>query len=159
MMKLGFCFLVFWTWCDRFMTRPDVKQKYLGDFLDWSLTTLSRTDDKSITDTMVLDGVLQALVNTHIKTLITWTLQLILLYLTYGLNLPNHIVRSNRSVAHILKLNSVSVIGIIILPRWIVHKLVRLRNSVLHWSRGNFINSSSGIMESLSCSLYCITLY
>lgn len=99
------------------MTRPDVKQKYLGDFLDWSLTTLSRTDDKSITDTMVLDGVLQALVNTHIKTLITWTLQLILLYLTYGLNLPNHIVRSNRSVAHILKLNSVSVIGIIILPR------------------------------------------
>lgn len=50
------------------MTRPDVKQKYLGDFLDWSLTTLSRTDDKSITDTMVLDGVLQALVNTHKNT-------------------------------------------------------------------------------------------
>lgn len=50
------------------MTRPDVKQKYLGEFLDWSLTTLSRTDDKSITDTMVLDGVLQSLVNTQKTT-------------------------------------------------------------------------------------------
>lgn len=58
-------FLVFWIWCDRFMTRPDVKQKYLGEFLDWSLTTLSHTSDKSITDIMVLDGVLQSLVNTH----------------------------------------------------------------------------------------------
>lgn len=50
------------------MARPDVKQKYLGDFLDWSLTALSRTNDKSITDTVVLDGVLQSLVNTHEKT-------------------------------------------------------------------------------------------
>lgn len=49
------------------MTRPDVKQKYLGDFLDWSLTTLSQTSDNSITDIMVLDGVLQSLVNTHKK--------------------------------------------------------------------------------------------
>lgn len=47
------------------MTRPDVKQKYLAEFLDWSLTTLSQTGDKSITDIMVLDGVLQSLVNTH----------------------------------------------------------------------------------------------
>lgn len=47
------------------MTRPDVKQKYLAEFLDWSLTTLSQTGDKSITDIMALDGVLQSLVNTH----------------------------------------------------------------------------------------------
>lgn len=52
------------------MIRPDVKQKYLAEFLDWSLTTLSQTGDKSITDIMVLDGVLQSLVNTH-QTLIT----------------------------------------------------------------------------------------
>lgn len=47
------------------MTRPDVKQKCLGEFMDWSLTTLSQTDDKSISDIMVLDGILQSLVNTH----------------------------------------------------------------------------------------------
>lgn len=51
------------------MTRPDVKQKYLGEFLDWSLTTLAQTSDKSITDIMVLDGVLQSLVN-NIKNII-----------------------------------------------------------------------------------------
>lgn len=45
----------------KFMTRPDVKQKRLGDFLDWSLTTLSQTNDQSMTDIMVLDGVLQSL--------------------------------------------------------------------------------------------------
>lgn len=46
------------------MTRPDVKQKRLGDFLDWSLTTVSQTDDQSMRDIMVLDGALQSLVNT-----------------------------------------------------------------------------------------------
>uniref|UniRef100_A0A3B4A0V0 Tubulin-specific chaperone D n=1 Tax=Periophthalmus magnuspinnatus TaxID=409849 RepID=A0A3B4A0V0_9GOBI len=45
----------------KFMTRPDVKQKRLGDFLDWSLTTLSQTNDQSMTDIMVLDGILQSL--------------------------------------------------------------------------------------------------
>ncbi|XP_072299328.1 tubulin-specific chaperone D [Eucyclogobius newberryi] len=45
----------------KFMTRPDVKQKCLGDFLDWSLTTLSQTNDQSMTDIMVLDGILQSL--------------------------------------------------------------------------------------------------
>ncbi|KAK7939149.1 hypothetical protein WMY93_002475 [Mugilogobius chulae] len=45
----------------KFMTRPDVKQKRLGDFLDWSLTTLSHTNDQSMTDIMVLDGILQSL--------------------------------------------------------------------------------------------------
>uniref|UniRef100_A0A3Q1BTK8 Tubulin-specific chaperone D n=1 Tax=Amphiprion ocellaris TaxID=80972 RepID=A0A3Q1BTK8_AMPOC len=45
----------------KFMTRPDVKQKRLGDFLDWSLTTVSQTNDHSIRDIKVLDGVLQSL--------------------------------------------------------------------------------------------------
>ncbi|XP_051796853.1 tubulin-specific chaperone D isoform X1 [Acanthochromis polyacanthus] len=45
----------------KFMTRPDVKQKRLGDFLDWSLTTVSQTNDRSISDIKVLDGVLQSL--------------------------------------------------------------------------------------------------
>lgn len=45
----------------KFMTRPDVKQKRLGDFLDWSLATLSQTNDQSVTDIMVLDGILQSL--------------------------------------------------------------------------------------------------
>uniref|UniRef100_A0A8C5E7Q7 Tubulin-specific chaperone D n=1 Tax=Gouania willdenowi TaxID=441366 RepID=A0A8C5E7Q7_GOUWI len=45
-----------------FMTRPDVKQMCLGDFLDWSLTTISQTSDDSVTNVRVLDGVLQSLV-------------------------------------------------------------------------------------------------
>uniref|UniRef100_A0A8C4HYG9 Tubulin-specific chaperone D n=1 Tax=Dicentrarchus labrax TaxID=13489 RepID=A0A8C4HYG9_DICLA len=45
----------------KFMTRPDVKQKRLGDFLDWSLTTISQTNDESMRDIMVLDGALQSL--------------------------------------------------------------------------------------------------
>uniref|UniRef100_A0A1A8BX37 Tubulin-specific chaperone D n=1 Tax=Nothobranchius kadleci TaxID=1051664 RepID=A0A1A8BX37_NOTKA len=45
----------------KFMTRPDVKQKCLADFLDWSLTTVSQTDDHSVRDIMALDGVLQSL--------------------------------------------------------------------------------------------------
>lgn len=59
-------FCVFYcTWLYRFMTRPDVKQKSLGGFLDWSLTTISQTDDQSMKDIMVLDGALQSLVNLH----------------------------------------------------------------------------------------------
>uniref|UniRef100_A0A672ZTT7 Tubulin-specific chaperone D n=1 Tax=Sphaeramia orbicularis TaxID=375764 RepID=A0A672ZTT7_9TELE len=50
-----------------FMTRPDVKQKRLGDFLDWSLMTITQTNDQSMTDIMVLDGALQSLV-THKHT-------------------------------------------------------------------------------------------
>uniref|UniRef100_A0A3P8S6M8 Tubulin-specific chaperone D n=1 Tax=Amphiprion percula TaxID=161767 RepID=A0A3P8S6M8_AMPPE len=53
----------------KFMTRPDVKQKRLGDFLDWSLTTVSQTNDHSIRDIKVLDGVLQSLVNKHTQRL------------------------------------------------------------------------------------------
>uniref|UniRef100_A0A672ZPH9 Tubulin-specific chaperone D n=2 Tax=Sphaeramia orbicularis TaxID=375764 RepID=A0A672ZPH9_9TELE len=45
----------------KFMTRPDVKQKRLGDFLDWSLMTITQTNDQSMTDIMVLDGALQSL--------------------------------------------------------------------------------------------------
>ncbi|KAM7387217.1 hypothetical protein PAMA_009704 [Pampus argenteus] len=45
----------------KFMTRPDVKQKCLGDFLGWSLTTISETKDQSMRDIMVLDGALQSL--------------------------------------------------------------------------------------------------
>uniref|UniRef100_A0A667WI41 Tubulin-specific chaperone D n=1 Tax=Myripristis murdjan TaxID=586833 RepID=A0A667WI41_9TELE len=45
----------------KFMTRPDVKQKRLGDFLDWSLTTISHSNDQSVADIVVLDGALQSL--------------------------------------------------------------------------------------------------
>ncbi|KAF7659956.1 hypothetical protein LDENG_00290530 [Lucifuga dentata] len=45
----------------KFMTRPDVNQKCLGDFLDWSLTTISQTKEESVTDRIVLDGALQSL--------------------------------------------------------------------------------------------------
>lgn len=65
LMKPFIAFLSYCTWLYRFMTRPDVKQKRLGDFLDWSLTTISQTNDQSMRDIMVLDGALQSLVNTH----------------------------------------------------------------------------------------------
>ena len=52
------------------MTRPDVKQKRFKDFLDWSLTTISKTNDHSVTDIMVLDGALQSLVNILIDRVI-----------------------------------------------------------------------------------------
>ncbi|XP_047427663.1 tubulin-specific chaperone D isoform X2 [Mugil cephalus] len=45
----------------KFMTRPDVKQKHLGEFLDWSLATISQTSAHSMRDIMVLDGALQSL--------------------------------------------------------------------------------------------------
>uniref|UniRef100_A0A3Q3N6N9 Tubulin-specific chaperone D n=1 Tax=Mastacembelus armatus TaxID=205130 RepID=A0A3Q3N6N9_9TELE len=45
----------------KFMTRPDVKQKHLADFLDWSLTTISQTNDQLLRDIVVLDGALQSL--------------------------------------------------------------------------------------------------
>ncbi|XP_069005084.1 tubulin-specific chaperone D [Embiotoca jacksoni] len=45
----------------KFMTRPDVKQKCLGEFLDWNLTTISQTNDQSMRSIMVLDGALQSL--------------------------------------------------------------------------------------------------
>ncbi|XP_034394362.1 tubulin-specific chaperone D isoform X1 [Cyclopterus lumpus] len=45
----------------KFMTRPDVILKCLGGFLDWSLTTISQTNDQSMRNIMVLDGALQSL--------------------------------------------------------------------------------------------------
>uniref|UniRef100_A0A3Q4I0S4 Tubulin-specific chaperone D n=1 Tax=Neolamprologus brichardi TaxID=32507 RepID=A0A3Q4I0S4_NEOBR len=52
----------------KFMTRPDVKQKRLGDFLDWNLTTISQTNDQSLRNIVVLDGALQSLVNIRTHT-------------------------------------------------------------------------------------------
>ncbi|XP_068615676.1 tubulin-specific chaperone D-like [Brachionichthys hirsutus] len=45
----------------KFMTRPDVKQKCLGGFLDWCLQTVAQASDQSLADIVVLDGVLQSL--------------------------------------------------------------------------------------------------
>lgn len=50
------------------MTRPDVKQKRLGDFLDWNLATISQTNDHSLRNIVVLDGALQSLVNMRTHT-------------------------------------------------------------------------------------------
>uniref|UniRef100_A0A8C3XTC1 Tubulin-specific chaperone D n=1 Tax=Chelydra serpentina TaxID=8475 RepID=A0A8C3XTC1_CHESE len=48
----------------RFITRPDVKQKRMADFLDWALSTLSKSSFQTMEGTIVMDGMLQALVNT-----------------------------------------------------------------------------------------------
>uniref|UniRef100_A0AAR2IWP8 Tubulin-specific chaperone D n=1 Tax=Pygocentrus nattereri TaxID=42514 RepID=A0AAR2IWP8_PYGNA len=45
----------------KFVTRPDVKQKRLGDFLDWTLTTISQASDLTMEGTVTLDGALQSL--------------------------------------------------------------------------------------------------
>ncbi|KAF0032783.1 hypothetical protein F2P81_015073 [Scophthalmus maximus] len=45
----------------KFMTRPDVTQKHLGAFLDWSLATISQCNDQLLIDIVVLDGTLQSL--------------------------------------------------------------------------------------------------
>uniref|UniRef100_A0A673JKL5 Tubulin-specific chaperone D n=1 Tax=Sinocyclocheilus rhinocerous TaxID=307959 RepID=A0A673JKL5_9TELE len=45
----------------KFVTRPDVKQKRLGDFLDWCLTTISQTSEITMEGTVTLDGALQSL--------------------------------------------------------------------------------------------------
>ncbi|KAI4896654.1 hypothetical protein NFI96_012703, partial [Prochilodus magdalenae] len=45
----------------KFVTRPDVKQKRLGDFLDWTLTTISQASDLTMEGTVALDGALQSL--------------------------------------------------------------------------------------------------
>uniref|UniRef100_A0A8D2ZHR4 Tubulin-specific chaperone D n=1 Tax=Scophthalmus maximus TaxID=52904 RepID=A0A8D2ZHR4_SCOMX len=52
----------------KFMTRPDVTQKHLGAFLDWSLATISQCNDQLLIDIVVLDGTLQSLVNTRRHT-------------------------------------------------------------------------------------------
>ncbi|XP_077385116.1 tubulin-specific chaperone D isoform X1 [Festucalex cinctus] len=45
----------------KFMTRPDVLKKCLGDFLDWSLATISQNNDQSLDSIRALDGTLQSL--------------------------------------------------------------------------------------------------
>ncbi|XP_058024468.1 tubulin-specific chaperone D [Ahaetulla prasina] len=45
----------------KFITRPDVRQKRMADFLDWTLSTLSKSSFKTIEGTIVMDGMLQAL--------------------------------------------------------------------------------------------------
>ncbi|KAM4531066.1 tubulin-specific chaperone D [Odontesthes bonariensis] len=45
----------------KFMTRPDVKKKRLGEFLDWSLTTISQASGQTMKDIMALNGALQSL--------------------------------------------------------------------------------------------------
>ncbi|XP_061080401.1 tubulin-specific chaperone D isoform X2 [Conger conger] len=45
----------------KFVTRPDVKLKRLGDFLDWCLTTVAQGNELTMEGTVVLDGVLQSL--------------------------------------------------------------------------------------------------
>lgn len=48
----------------RFVTRPDVKQKKMASFLDWSLCTLACSSFQTIEGVIAMDGMLQALVNT-----------------------------------------------------------------------------------------------
>ncbi|XP_064170432.1 tubulin-specific chaperone D [Anguilla rostrata] len=45
----------------KFVTRPDVKLKRLGDFLDWCLTTVAQSNELTMEGTVVLDGMLQSL--------------------------------------------------------------------------------------------------
>ncbi|KAF4073649.1 hypothetical protein AMELA_G00245720 [Ameiurus melas] len=48
----------------KFVTRPDVKQRRLADFLDWTLVTISQCSDLSISahqGTVAVDGALQSL--------------------------------------------------------------------------------------------------
>uniref|UniRef100_A0A672IWH7 Tubulin-specific chaperone D n=1 Tax=Salarias fasciatus TaxID=181472 RepID=A0A672IWH7_SALFA len=45
----------------KFMTRPDVQQKRLGDFLDWSLGVISQLKDDSGTNVRILESALQSL--------------------------------------------------------------------------------------------------
>ncbi|KAM4664656.1 tubulin-specific chaperone D [Discoglossus pictus] len=45
----------------KFITRPDVKQKRMADFLDWSLSTLSSSSYITMEGAISMDGMLQAL--------------------------------------------------------------------------------------------------
>nr|XP_005887835.1 PREDICTED: tubulin-specific chaperone D isoform X2 [Bos mutus] len=45
----------------KFVTRPDVKQKKMASFLDWSLCTLARSSFQTIEGVIAMDGTLQAL--------------------------------------------------------------------------------------------------
>uniref|UniRef100_A0A4X2L7G7 Tubulin-specific chaperone D n=1 Tax=Vombatus ursinus TaxID=29139 RepID=A0A4X2L7G7_VOMUR len=45
----------------KFITRPDVRQKKMADFLDWTLSTLSKSSFQTMEGTIMMDGMLQAL--------------------------------------------------------------------------------------------------
>ncbi|XP_069510643.1 tubulin-specific chaperone D isoform X2 [Ambystoma mexicanum] len=45
----------------KFITRPDVKQKRMADFLDWALSTLSKSSFQTMEGATAIDGMLQAL--------------------------------------------------------------------------------------------------
>ncbi|KAM3846756.1 tubulin-specific chaperone D isoform 2-T2 [Vipera latastei] len=45
----------------KFITRLDVRQKRMADFLDWTLSTLSKSSFQTIEGTIVMDGMLQSL--------------------------------------------------------------------------------------------------
>ncbi|XP_030891651.1 tubulin-specific chaperone D [Leptonychotes weddellii] len=45
----------------KFVTRPDVKQKKMAGFLDWSLHTLARSSFQTIEGVIAMDGMLQSL--------------------------------------------------------------------------------------------------
>uniref|UniRef100_A0A8C2UBM6 Tubulin-specific chaperone D n=1 Tax=Coturnix japonica TaxID=93934 RepID=A0A8C2UBM6_COTJA len=45
----------------KFIVRPDVRQKRMADFLDWTLSMLSKSSFQSMEGTVVMNGMLQAL--------------------------------------------------------------------------------------------------
>ncbi|NXS59961.1 TBCD protein, partial [Brachypteracias leptosomus] len=45
----------------RFLVRPDVRQKRMADFLDWTLAMLSKSSFRSMEGAVVMNGMLQAL--------------------------------------------------------------------------------------------------
>lgn len=49
----------------RFIIRPDVKQRKMASFLDWSLCTLAHSSFQTIEGVIAMDGMLQALVSTR----------------------------------------------------------------------------------------------
>nr|XP_045015131.1 tubulin-specific chaperone D [Jaculus jaculus] len=48
----------------KFITRPDVKQRKMASFLDWSLCTLAHSSFQTIEGVIAMDGMLQALAQT-----------------------------------------------------------------------------------------------
>ncbi|XP_010217296.1 PREDICTED: tubulin-specific chaperone D-like [Tinamus guttatus] len=45
----------------KFIVRPDVRQKRMADFLDWTLSVLSKSSFQTVQGTVVINGMLQAL--------------------------------------------------------------------------------------------------
>lgn len=62
--KVNGCSVFFFLFCDRFIVRPDVRQSRMADFLDWVLSMLSKSSSQTMEGTVIVNGMLQALVNT-----------------------------------------------------------------------------------------------